>query len=120
MKRRRYNGKEQDDLQKLKRENDRLKKQVSSLRKQIARTDIDRYENLQDLIHKFDKEELAENLESQKKEQEKKWKCHKCSEGILRLKVFERLDGIMYFRKCDCCPNRTPMKKWNENVEGIE
>jgi hypothetical protein len=120
MKRRRYSHKEQDDLQKLKRENDKLKKQVSSLRKQLARIDINRYENLQDLMHKFDKEEVAENLENDKKVQEQKWKCHKCSDGVLRLKVFERLDGIVYFRKCDNCDNRTTTKKWDKSVEGVE
>lgn len=120
MRRRKYSHKEQDDLQKLKRENDKLKKQVSSLRKQIARVDIDRYENLQDLIHKFDKQEVEENLEKQAAVQEKKWKCHQCVDGVLRLKVFERLDGMFYLRRCDCCPNKTKLKKWNENVDGAK
>lgn len=120
MKRRKFTHKEQDDLQRLKRENDKLKKQVSQLRKQIARIDINRYENLQDMIHKFDKAEVEETIERDKAAQEKKWKCHKCIEGTLRLKVFERQDGIVYLRKCDCCDNKTTLKKWNENVEGVE
>jgi hypothetical protein len=120
MKRRRYNHKEQDDLQRLKRENDRLKKQVSSLRKQLARVDIDRYENLQDLIHKYDKEEAAEIIAKEHKAKEQKWKCYECPEGILRLKVFERQDGIFYMRKCDKCVNRTKLKRWSKEVEGIE
>lgn len=120
MKRRNYNHKEQDELQKLKRENDRLKKQVSSLRKQIARIDIDRYENLQDLIHKFDKTEAADIIAKQQQAKEQKWKCFECGTGILRLKLIQRLDGIFYYRACDCCGNRTKTQKWDKSVEGIE
>lgn len=120
MKRRKYSRKEQDDLQKIKRENDKLKKQVSSLRKQLARIDINRYENLQDLIHKYDKQEVEENIKNDAKTQENRWKCHKCDSGILILKIFERADGIVYYRKCNGCPNKTTLKKWDESVEGIQ
>jgi len=120
MKRRKYSRTEQDDLQKVKRENDKLKKQISSLRKQLARIDINRYENLQDLMQKFDKIEVEDDLKLSKKAKEKKWKCFNCEEGILRLKVFERPDGIFYLRKCDCCDNRTKLKKWNKDIDGIE
>lgn len=120
MKRRKFNHKEEDSLQKLKRENDRLKKQVSSLRKQIARIDINRFENLQEILHKHDQIEAEEVLENDKKQLEKKWKCYECVDGVLRLKVFERQDGIVYFRKCDKCNNRTKLQKWNKDVEGVE
>jgi hypothetical protein len=120
MKRRKYSHKEQDDLQKIKRENDKLKKQVSALRKQLARIDIGRYENLQDLIHKFDKLEVEETLKNDAEAQAKRWKCFKCEHGVLHLKVFERQDGIVYLRKCDKCDNKTKLKKWNENVEGVK
>lgn len=119
MKRRNYNHKEQDELQKLKRENDKLKKQVSSLRKQLARIDIDRYENLQDLIHKYDKENAEEMMVQQQKAKEEKWKCFECGTGILRLKLIERLDGMIYYRACDCCSNRTKTQRWNKTVEGV-
>ena len=120
MKRRKYNKKEQDDLQRIKRENDKLKKQVSSLRKQLVKIDINRYENLQDLIHKFDKQEVEESLEKNKQDEEKRWKCFECEEGTLRLKVIERPNGIVYLRKCDNCVNKTKLKKWNKEVNGIE
>lgn len=120
MKRRKFNHKEQDELQKLKRENDRLKRQVSSLRKQIARVDIDRYENLQDLIHKYDQEEAAEIIAKEVKAKEEKWRCYECPDGILRLKVIQRQDGTFYYRKCDKCTNKTKLKKWDKNVEGVE
>lgn len=120
MKRRKYSLKEQDDLQRLKRENDQLKKRISSLRKQISRIDVDRYENLQEIVHKFDQQDLQERLADERKEQEKKWKCHKCPDGILKLKLFDRHDGTFYFRKCDCCPNRTILKRWKDGIEGVE
>jgi len=118
MKRRKHNHKEQDELQKTRRENDRLKKQVSSLRKQLARIDIGRYENLQDLIEKFDKQEVEDTLKRNAEEQEKRWKCFKCADGVLHLKVFERHDGIVYLRKCDSCEHKTKLKKWDKSVEG--
>jgi hypothetical protein len=117
MRRRKHNHKEQDELQKTKRENDKLKKQVSSLRKQLARIDIGRYENLQDLMEKFDKQEIEDSLKRNEEEQEKRWKCFKCDGGVLQLKVFERHDGIVYLRKCDSCDNKTKLKKWDKSVE---
>lgn len=120
MKRRKFNHKEEDSLQRLKRENDRLKKQVSSLRKQIARIDISRMENLQEILHKHDELEAEEVFLNERKEQEKRWRCYECQDGVLRLKVLERQDGIVYFRKCDKCSNRTKLKRWNKDVEGIE
>lgn len=120
MKRRKYSDSEQDDLQRLKRENDKLKRQISALRKQLARIDINRYENLQDLIHKYDKQEAEEILAKEQKSNEEKWKCYHCQDGVLRLKIYQRLDGIFYNRKCDQCPNKTKLKKWNDDIEGVE
>ncbi len=49
----------------------------------------------------------------------KKWACHKCDEGFLRLVLIDRHDGKHYFRKCTHCDNRTNMQKYNSDVEGI-
>ncbi len=51
---------------------------------------------------------------------EKKWQCHKCDDGFLRLIVITRHDGKQYFRKCTHCDNRTGMQKYVEGVEGLE
>jgi hypothetical protein len=112
--------KEGTDFQKLKHENQRLKRQISALRKQIARIDIDRYYNLKEILEKHHQEDLDAYLAEEKEKTKKQWGCHSCNRGILKLKVFERRDGIFYFRKCDSCDNRTKTKKWHKDVEGIE
>ncbi len=120
MKRRNFNHKEQDSLQKIKHENEKLKRTVSSLRKQIARIDISRMENLQEIVHKYTQDVEASEILAKDTKKEQRWKCHDCEDGIMRLKVFERQNGIVYYRKCDKCDNRTKLQKWNKNVEGIE
>jgi hypothetical protein len=120
MSKRKHCDREYDDLQKLKYENRKLKRQVSSLRKQIARINIYEYENLKDLLDKHDQEDRHQTLIEQKEKDKKRWECFKCKVGYLKLKIFERRDGIFYFRKCNNCENRTKTQKWSEDVEGIE
>ena len=118
--RNRYADKELDDLQKLKYENKRLKKQVSSLRKQLQRIDIDRYQNLKDLVRKQSVEDYEENIKQQKKQLKKKWECHSCRVGFMKIHTISRRDGLKYYRKCTNCDNRTQVKPYNESVEGIK
>ncbi len=59
-------------------------------------------------VHKDSQESLA-----------KKWQCHKCDDGFLRLVIINRHDGKHYFRKCTHCENRTGMQKYTNDVEGI-
>lgn len=124
MKRRNYNHKEQDDLQRLKRENDRLKKQVSSLRKQISRLDVDRYENIKELLAKQDADDAKDTFIKDKENAEKKWRCWDCGQGVLRTKRLHRLDGSFYYRLCDndSCKKRTKTKPIpnDGNIEGID
>lgn len=109
MKRRNYNRKEQDELQKLKRENDKLKKQVSSLRKQLSRVDIDRYQNIKELLEKQAHEDAEDILQKEREIAEKNWRCWDCGEGLLRVRRLHRLDGSFYYRLCDNdkCKKRT-------------
>lgn len=124
MKRRKYTHKEQDDLQRLKRENDKLKKQVSSLRKQISRLDIDRYQNIKEILEKQEVEDSKEVILKEKEKLEKQWKCWECGHGVLRIKRLHRIDGSFYFRKCDnqSCDHRTKTQPIpaDGSVEGIE
>ena len=120
MGRRKYGDREYDSLDKLKHENKRLKRQISALRKQVARIDINRYENLKDLLQKHDQEDVSEQVVKEQERLKKKWECHSCKQGTLKLKIFERRDGIFYFRKCDSCDNRTKTKKHDESVEGVK
>ena len=82
MKRRKFSGKEEDQLQRLKRENDRLKKEVSSLRKQFKRIDLDKFTNLKELA---DSHSRMEKLEAAQVEEKSNWSCKECGRGVLRL-----------------------------------
>lgn len=104
-------------LQRALKENEKLKRQISKLRKVIARIDLDRYENLRDII--LQQENVKADTEPKKAELER-WKCFECNDGVLRLKVFENRAGIRYYRKCDNCSNRTKAQNYTKDVEGIK
>lgn len=120
--RRRYADKELDELQKVRQENQKLKRQISSLRKQLQRVDLDRYQNLKDLVKKQAHEELVEKLEKEKKRVEKEWECRECRSGIMKWWPLSRLDGMFYYRMCSNkdCSNRTKPKPMNGPVEGVK
>lgn len=118
--RNKYVDKELDELQKLKYENQKLKRQISSLRKQLARIDIDRYENLKDLLYKHANEDLEERIEEEKKKIKQQWECHICRQGFMKIHTISRRDGLFYYRKCTNCDNRTKTKPYNEKVKGIK
>lgn len=107
------------EVQKLKLENQKLRKQIGKLRKELSKIDIDRYQYLKDLIESQDKQdkEFDRNIELDKLKE--KWQCHDCGKDYLRLIMVPRRDGTFYFRRCLTCGNKTRLKKYNENVEGI-
>lgn len=109
---RRHRGSgDHDLLDKLKQENKKLKSQVSQLRKQLSRLDLDRYQNLQDLIHKYDKLEQQEEQQALIEDLKKVWECHNCREGYLKFVPISRPDGEYYIRSCTACSNKTRLKK---------
>lgn len=111
------NDKEESDLQKLKAENQTLKRQVSKLKKVINNIDMDHYSFVQDLLNSKDFNDTP--IKNTKKEVEKKWSCFKCEEGIMRLMTFSKMGELNYLRKCDCCDNRTKAQPYTEDVEGV-
>jgi len=117
---RKYTDKEFDELQKTRYEIKKLKRQISSLRKQISRTDIDRYQNLKDLLHKHNESDLNEKLDEERQKMEKMWECHKCKEGFLKIHILPRRDGVYYYRKCSECNQRTKTQILGKEVEGIK
>jgi hypothetical protein len=117
--RREFNKKEYDELQKLKHENQKLKKQVAALRKQITRIDIDRYENLKHLIDKYDNLENKASIKKEKDKLKQKWQCFDCKTGIMYVYTTFRVDGQHYYRKCNNCNNKTKLKPYTANVEGL-
>ena len=63
--------------QKLIQENRLLKRQVSSLRKQLARIDLDRYDAVKEMIQEHYKEDRAEEGREILENLKKSWICHK-------------------------------------------
>jgi hypothetical protein len=79
-------------------------------------------------LHDLVMRQRAEEIERQKalkqdKKDLEKWQCHKCEQGIMKINLWPRLDGIFYNRICNRnpeCNNRTRFKKYNaETVQGI-
>lgn len=112
--------KEHTRLQRALKENEKLKRQISKLRKVIARIDLDRYENLREMILQHEEENQIEVAVQKKQKEAEKWKCFECGEGTMRMKIFETRAGARYYRKCDNCPNRTKAQNYTKDVEGVE
>lgn len=112
-----YKEKEWDEIQKLKAENKKLRTQVGKLRKVIKNIDIEHYQFVQDLLNS---ENFKDNpVKITKKELEKQWQCYECESGVMRLVTIHRVGEPYYFRKCDNCDNRTKMKKYTDEVQGV-
>lgn len=104
--------------QTLKAENKLLKRQISRLQKLLARIDdptrIQQLTELVDAQRREDKElheDLVQSAASAK------WKCFKCEEGTIKLLIFNRADGVFYFRRCAHCGNKTRLKKYHQGVQ---
>jgi hypothetical protein len=98
-----------------------LKREVSSLRKQLARIDLDRYSHIRDIVeeHYHEEEQQVTALDGLKSLKEQ-WKCHECGNGYLEIYVYNRQDGTFYYRVCNNCPNRTKSQKYDpDTVQGI-
>ena len=119
MKRRKLNDGEHDQMQRLRAENRKLKQQISQLRKQISRIDLDRFQNLKDLLDSQEADSRQEEIKEAVEQDKREWACHDCKTGTLFLTVFERRDGVFYFRQCGSCPKRTRTKRYTSDVRGI-
>jgi len=110
--------KEYELLDKLKHENKKLKTEVKRLRKELDKNRV-HYDGIKDLLEQQAAEEIQVSTKESKEALLKRWKCHQCEFGIMKLIVIPRLDGPRYFRKCTECANKTKLKKYTEDVEGI-
>ncbi len=114
-------GKEFSRLQEALHENKRLKREIASIRKQLARLDLDRHGYVKDILEEHyaaeeDQRDTGKALARLKEE----WKCEKCPNGYLEINLYTRLNETMYFRKCNLCPHRTTSQKYEpDSVEGI-
>ena len=96
--------KEYDEVQQLKHENKKLKRQNARLRKLLDRIDLNRLDELKE------EEEVA-------KERDEVWRCFDCGKGTLRMKTIELRDGMRYYRECDVCEKRTKMQRLTKDVK---
>jgi hypothetical protein len=110
--------KEEAQIDKLRQENRKLKHQISQLRKQLDRIDVDRYQNLKQIVEKQAKEDAEAESTVHHERSMRDWKCRECTDGVLRISIIQRLDGVFYYRSCTHCPNRTKLQKYTEDVKG--
>lgn len=117
----RRGDKERSREQELKYENQKLRREVSSLRKQLARIDLDRYSHVREMVEEHLAQEDQEiSTQDMLKSMKNEWQCHECGVGHLEITLYTRLDGTFYWRKCSNCPHRTKSQKYDPNtVKGI-
>lgn len=109
--------------QRLARENDKLKRAVSSLRKQLAKLDIDRVDIAREVIQECYKEERAQEGKEILENLKKAWACKECQVGYLEIFIYNHSNTTYYYRICSNvpdCGNRTLPKAYDETkVNGI-
>jgi hypothetical protein len=118
----RRGDKERSREQELKYENQKLRKEIGSLRKQLARVDLDRHSYVRTIVEEhLAGEEISQSTESMLKSLENTWKCNKCKEGHLQIHPYSRAGETWYYRACsNQCGQRTTGKLYNpESVKGI-
>jgi hypothetical protein len=112
--------KEYSREQQLLHNNKKLKREIASLRKQLARVDLDRYNHIKDMIERsYQMEEELEGKEILEK-LKKNWKCYECARGYMEIVLYNRPDSTWYYRHCTNCSHRTSSKRYVPGkVEGI-
>jgi len=115
---RNHSPKELDQLQRIKKENDSLKREISSLRKKLARVDLDRAD-LKEAIEDSSKQEYVKEAATIREKLKQEWKCKECPTGFLEIVLFNKINDVYYFRKCNGCSNRTKTQKYTTDVKGI-
>lgn len=116
--RRPTNDNELKETRRLKLENQKLRKEVSSLRKQLSRIDLDRHHNIKEILEE-EQQNTSNSSKNNLDELKHRWECHTCHNDYLRLTIVRRIDGIFYFRRCPACLYKTRLKKFTNDIEGI-
>ena len=60
---------------------------------------------------------MAMDVKAKRDKLQERWRCHDCGKGILKPYMFDRRDGLHYYRSCTLCSYRTPMKKYHKGVD---
>lgn len=109
--------------QKLIKENRQLKRELSHLRKQISRLDLEGLEAAKSMVfEQEEKDRFNENVgdaASSSEQLKKIWKCNKCDIGYLEITLYSKCGLTNYYRKCNNCDHRTKGKRYDETVRGI-
>lgn len=116
----RRGDKERSREQELKYEVHKLRRQVSSLRKQLARVDLDRYSHIKDIVQEHMLQEEAVSAQDMLEKEKQAWRCHEggCV-GFLEIILYTKMSETWYFRKCSHCSNRTKSQTYTPSVRGI-
>lgn len=116
----RRSDKEYSREQKLAHENQALKRHVSSLRKQLARLDLDRYSQLKETIEQYYQEDRHQEGQDILDKARQEWACREANcLGFLEIIVFTKMGEPWYYRACNCCFHRTKSQKHTKDVKGI-
>lgn len=116
-------SKERNRLQELNYENQRLKRENDQLRKRLARIDLDQYGQIKKTIRKHEKEQEKKQTNDILGKLRQEWACHEPGcDGFLEIFVYNRMNDTWYFRKCNSpgCKKRTKSKKYDPSVKGIK
>lgn len=107
--------------QRLIKENKSLRRQIQKLNKLLARVDLDRYQQVREIIEEHYKEEKKDEGQEILEKMKQEWKCHEPGcEGYLEIIIYNKISDVWYFRKCNSCANRTKSQKYDsKTVKGI-
>lgn len=117
----RRGDKERSREQELKHENQRLRREISSLRKQLARIDLDRYSHIKDMVEEHLAQEEKMSTQEMLKSMKEEWKCRECNSGYLEIFLYNKIGETWYFRRCNSpdCEHRTKSQPYTPSVKGI-
>lgn len=107
--------------QQLIKENQALKRENSKLRKICARNELNRYEDVKEVIEEHERTSGLNTTGSLLEALKREWACSREScAGYLEVILFNKIDTIYYYRACNCCSNRTKSQKYDpKSVKGI-
>lgn len=113
--------KEYTRLQEIIHQNKKMKREIASLRRQLAKIDLDRHSFVKDIIddHYAD-EEHEQETDKMLKSLKDTWKCNSCNEGHLEIKIYTKVNQTYYIRQCNNCAKKTKSQVYNpDKVKGI-
>lgn len=124
-------GKLKRHIHHLEKENKKLKSELRTYERVFSKNitflkEKTRGLSLEDLIAGANAELNAQQITEEKVQKfedlQRKWQCYKCSEGVMKLIVIPHGGGSKYFRLCSNpkCKNRTDVKEYTDEVEGIK